>query len=638
MSGTEESLDGTLTPSSVLKELRKAARSKFTKERKKIVAYIRRDDNPQGLLVSQGVLQAYYDECVSFQSKYLKKLQEETNEEQVDPWTPALNEEFQEAVNNIKEYLRPDPEEEVEDEHNEEHQEDEDKEKEPEGKGKGEEEEEEEEELEEEEEEETTTPNPRRTTSFFKPSLSSTITPEELERANKLKQKIKRRQRQLADAIEDSRIEQERKTEDLKRKAERDQRALEETLQKITKIPMKRVTHPPTSNSKKPRSSFSNSSHPMQSTSSHLALNSSSHLTADAWIFEPFLEHVGDVDLSVLVMLMSALKGANLELYRGDPKKWPLFIQTFKAMVHDVTPFNAQRINLLRSMLHETLQATFSQILSSPLTYQQALQELWRFYDQPHLVAQEYVKDLRGIPSLREDDIDSLTTFYHRVHGATTSLQAAGYQHELSSSVALADLIEKLPRPLASKWGHYIHKKCQSSGLSPSLLTFDQWLSEVIMAENYISRPKATTSQQTNARKPTLSSFGSRHQFQVRQQPAPMLPTIRAIMPAPEVADKTATRRESGCSVCNEEKGHGLTGCNTFMSSSPTERLHILLQLGNCFRCLGRMHSAATCKKIDLYCTASGCKEPHHPLLHGAQLNKDFMRSRSGGQFENEFE
>ncbi len=238
------------------------------------------------------------------------------------------------------------------------------------------------------------------------------------------------------------------------------------------------------------------------------------------------------------------------------------------------------------------------------------------------------MKDLRGIPHLREADVDSLTNFYHRVHGAAASLQAAGYEHELSSSVALADLVEKLPRSLASKWGHHVQKTCQSSGSSPSLLTFDSWLSEIVMAETYISRPKTSTSQQPSHR-PALSSFVSRNQPHPRQL-TPMPTTIRTVTLASEEAGTATVKKENGCSVCNDEKGHGLTGCNTFMSANPTERLRILLEIGNCFRCLGRMHAAATCKKVDLFCTSSGCKEPHHALLHGAQLNKDFTRRRAG--------
>ncbi len=101
-------------------------------------------------------------------------------------------------------------------------------------------------------------------------------------------------------------------------------------------------------------------------------------------------------------------------------------------------------------MLTEQLQLTFGQILSSPLTYQQALKDLWSWFGRPHLVVQAYIKDLRTIPVLKDNDVDALSTFQQRLHGAICSLQAAGYR---------ADLVEKLPYKMASQWDQHVHKQ-----------------------------------------------------------------------------------------------------------------------------------------------------------------------------------
>ena len=175
---------------------------------------------------------------------------------------------------------------------------------------------------------------------------------------------------------------------------------------------------------------------------------------------------------------MATLPRNNFQ-FNGDPKQWPMLVQTVKNMVHDITPFNAQRINLVRNMLTEQLQLTFGQILSSPLTYQQALQDLWGWFGRPHLVVQAYIKELRSIPVLKDNDVDALNTFQQRLHGAICSLQAAGYGHELSSSIALADLVEKLPYRMASQWGQHVHKqflKHENVNSSGALLTFLKFL------------------------------------------------------------------------------------------------------------------------------------------------------------------
>lgn len=197
--------------------------------------------------------------------------------------------------------------------------------------------------------------------------------------------------------------------------------------------------------------------HRKRSYEAHLAPTVSAIRAIDAWIFDPFTEATGTTDLNTALVLMASLPKNDVK-FNGDPNQWPMFIQTVKNMVHDVTPFNAQRINLVRNMLHEDLQRAFGQILSSPLTYQQALQDLWSWYGRPHLVVQAYIKDLRSIPSLKEHDIESFGSFQQRLHGAICSLESAGYGHELTSSIALSDLVEKLPNRMASDWGKHVHK------------------------------------------------------------------------------------------------------------------------------------------------------------------------------------
>jgi len=86
----------------------------------------------------------------------------------------------------------------------------------------------------------------------------------------------------------------------------------------------------------------------------------------------------------------------------------------------------------------------------------------------------------------------------------------------------------------------------------------------------------------------------------------------------------------NGCTICRDEKGHGLTACNSFMSMNPSQRLKAVMELRNCFRCLGRNHGAKDCKKVDIKCTASGCGGPHHPLLHGGHVDTP-PRKREGG-------
>lgn len=66
------------------------------------------------------------------------------------------------------------------------------------------------------------------------------------------------------------------------------------------------------------------------------------------------------------------------------------------------------------------------------------------------------------------------------------------------------------------------------------------------------------------------------------------------------------------------------------MSFNPSERLKVVMDLRNCFRCLGRNHGSKDCKKVDINCTASGCGGPHHTLLHGGERDTS-SRGRDAG-------
>ncbi len=257
-----------------------------------------------------------------------------------------------------------------------------------------------------------------------------------------LTQRLIEARQKLDDQLTNSRIEAIRKEEELVANARKE----EETISAQLAAAGARL--PPPHNF---------GGHRKRTHEAHLASNVSTIRTIDAWIFEPFKEATGTTDINTALVLMASLPKDDVK-FNGDSKQWPMFIQTVKNMVHDVTPFNAQRINLVRNMLHEDLQRAFGQILSSPLTYQQALQDLWSWYGRPHLVVQAYIRDLRSIPPLKEYDIEALGSFQQRLHGAICSLQTAGYGHELTSSIALSDLVEKLPDRMASGWGKHVHK------------------------------------------------------------------------------------------------------------------------------------------------------------------------------------
>ena len=174
------------------------------------------------------------------------------------------------------------------------------------------------------------------------------------------------------------------------------------------------------------------------------------------------------------------------------------------------------------------------------------------------------------------------------------------------------------------------------STATPNLHKLDSWLLDAVMAENYIPHPAASTQRSSPA--PVRSfTFGGK-----AAQPSnpkhsdssqSTSTTVRAITynsREDSARSSLADRDAVGCQVCHDPRGHALTNCNAFMAMTPTERVKTLVELRNCYRCLGRFHSASTCKKVEILCTALGCGGKHHPLIHGGE-NDSRQRDASSG-------
>jgi hypothetical protein len=316
----------------------------------------------------------------------------------------------------------------------------------------------------------------------------------------------------------------------------------------------------------------------------------------DAWIYQPFNQvSTGAENQQLVTMAMLP----NLPLFGGDPKDWPMFIQAFKSMVHDVFTSDAQRLAMLHSRLENRLRIGMSQVLTTPMAYRDALQELHRKYGHPHLVVRSYIRSLMELPSLRESE--EVDEFAAKLHGAVTTLEAAGYGHELNSSVALAEIVHKLPPSMITRWGRKMHKLLPKV---PTLRDLDIWIEEELMStRNVRDMTRQLRRNPIPAPKPRLGMFQ---------------PTVNFIDQKPTEKDADQHPGNNKCGLCKLEPGHRLALCPKFISMEPTQRAQAVYDLKNCFRCLGRNHNSNECRKTDATCGVANCGQHHHTLLHGA--------------------
>lgn len=424
----------------------------------------------------------------------------------------------------------------------------------------------------------------------------------------RIEAEIQARKRKMEEDLEDSKIAEERRVSDIRRKAAREAREMElelEAAQAFERGPTRHST--PLKQTAGP--SYSNIHPPDEdSTLNGSRLNTpATPPTApihkprlDNWIYEPFTPVLPGAEGQQLVTMAML---PNLPQFSGDPREWPMFIQSFKSMVHDVFTSDAQHLAMLHSRLATRLREGMSQVLTAPTAYREALQELHRKYGHPHLVVRSYIQWLMELPSIREGK--EVDTFSSKLHGAVATLEAAGYGHELNSSVALNEIIAKLPHSMIARWGRRVNRLLPRT---PTLRDLDAWVEEEMMSTKNVREVKVGN---PNPRR--LWNMPPRRAMQ------PFQPSINFIdeTKRTDLNDKSETTNNK-CAVCETTPGHRLALCPKFVAMEPTQRAQVVFDIGNCFRCLGRNHSSNECRKTDVTCGMRGCNQHHHILLHGA--------------------
>ena len=83
--------------------------------------------------------------------------------------------------------------------------------------------------------------------------------------------------------------------------------------------------------------------------------------------------------------------------------------------------------------------------------YQATLAELEEQLGNEELVAGAFMKTIFDHPTVAEEDIALLRSFYNTVHIAVVTMKSLGYSHDLTSSTNTRAVLQKLPDSLQEK-------------------------------------------------------------------------------------------------------------------------------------------------------------------------------------------
>ena len=103
------------------------------------------------------------------------------------------------------------------------------------------------------------------------------------------------------------------------------------------------------------------------------------------------------------------------------------------------------------------MRSTVAQYLRNPRRYYEALEALRQRYGDPKLIDHALVTELMSIQAMKDDSLESLTTFSARLRDCIAALKAGDCQIQLISMANLGRTLAKIPVELRVLYSHNRH-------------------------------------------------------------------------------------------------------------------------------------------------------------------------------------
>ena len=213
---------------------------------------------------------------------------------------------------------------------------------------------------------------------------------------------------------------------------------------------------------------------------------------------------------------------------------------------------------------------------------------------------QAYMDQIKKMPPLKSNDVQSLEQFADLVRIAVVKLQAEGHGRELGEGALHSLLVKNFADSQVESYSRWLreHKKDRS------VLSLRDWLKEevrirveavemahAIEAETVGVAMDSGKQVDKGVRIKNLSSEGKNFGKE------PVVPTSKP-----------------PCVFCGGNQG--VWSCRRFQIVGVKERWNVTKDKRLCFRCLASDREGRACTKAQP-CNINGCKRNHHHLLHG---------------------
>lgn len=289
---------------------------------------------------------------------------------------------------------------------------------------------------------------------------------------------------------------------------------------------------------------------------------------------------------------MAARKTMKTDLikFEGKPETWPAFISFYEETSAACGFTNQENLVRLMNSLAGKARTQVLGLLTVPNNVPYIIERLQALYGRPEQIIESQLADVRKLPVLTMEKIDTLIDYGVAVHNLVSTMKATQMNGYLASPTVLIELVDRLPTMLRMQWAAYARIVPY-----PDLTLFDSWLDAITLDACRIS---AFTSPEPRKKEPR--------------------PRVNMHDETNSSSDKSQSDRVRECPVCHKSCNH-VPDCPRFKNANRNGRWDIVRSARLCRQCL-RQHRGSC--RTPTRCEIDGCDRPHHPLLHPIREEK----------------
>lgn len=301
----------------------------------------------------------------------------------------------------------------------------------------------------------------------------------------------------------------------------------------------------------------------------------------------------------------SSLPEVEILVFHGEYRKWPQWIETFDALVHNNPHLeNIIKFSHLRS---KTAGDAFNVVDSHKFTsndYQAAYDGLHSWFNKPFEICSSLIEELIAHPQVGSKSTGKdLRLLYETLRSTISILERYEYKRQYNAVVIVSIVRWKLTRRLRREWILHLDKEKeedQEAEKSKLLSLFLAFLESQAKAEE----SSTVSSQFTRADRKEVKEEEKRSKFKKKKDKSSAFKT---------------TSSSVQCIWCNKE--HKTVDCDNF-PASPKEAFDKVQKARGCNCCLSRDHTVNYCPDKQP-CGVDNCDKFHHQLLHFAKAKKN---------------